>query len=209
MTKNRDGDARGFWDAHYARHPDVWSGAPNAVLVDEIRHLRPGAALDLGCGEGADAIWLAQRGWHVTAVDVSPVALERAAQHARTAGVTDGITFAHRDLDGTFPAGSFDLVAAHYLHSPERQLHGQMLERSVGAVASGGTLLLVGHASVAPWSWDQHARLPTAREVLDRLELASQSWVVDVCEDRPRHAIRPNGESATVLDSIVRVRRAI
>lgn len=206
MTVDRDG-SRSFWDAHYTRHPDVWSGAPNTVLVDETRDQAPGAALDLGCGEGADAIWLAQRGWHVTAVDVSPVALERAAQHSRAADLVDRITFAHHDLDQTFPDGSFDLVSAHYLHSPELLLHRRMLERAIGAVAPGGTLLLVGHASLAPWSWDQHARLPTAREVLEGLELASQSWVVDVCEDRPRDATGPNGERATVLDSIVRVRR--
>lgn len=206
MTHEHEGSGS-FWDAHYTRHPDVWSGAPNAVLVQETGDLAPGAALDLGCGEGGDAIWLAQRGWAVTAVDVSAVALERAAAHARRAGVDDRITWARHDLDDTFPSGAFDLVSAHYLHSPEHAQSNRLLERAVAAVASRGTLLLVGHASVAPWSWDQHARLPGAVQVLERLGLDARNWTTVVCEDRAREATGPAGEQATVLDSIVRVER--
>lgn len=196
-----------FWDAHYTRHPDVGSGAPNAVLVDETDDLRPGSALDLGCGEGGDAIWLAQRGWRVTAVDVSSVALTRAAGHARSAGVADRIVWERHDLDATFPVGWFDLVTAHYLHSPHQVQHDGMLNQAVQAVASGGTLLLVGHASVAPWSWDQHATFPGAREILGGLGLATSVWRIEACEDRPRRASGPDGKTATVLDSVVRARR--
>jgi SAM-dependent methyltransferase len=205
-TEDHD-DSQSFWDAHYTRHPDVWSGDPNPVLVDELADRSPGTALDLGCGEGSDAIWLAGRGWRVTAVDVSAVALTRAAERAEAAGVADRITWDRHDLDETFPVGSFDLVTAHYLHSPQHRQPRRLLDHAVRAVADGGTLLLVGHASVAPWSWDPHAPLPSAREVLDGLHLETGAWTVVVCEDRPRQSVGPAGESATVLDSVVHVTR--
>src|SRR3954471_21898208 len=75
------------WDERYTGSPQIWSGNPNGALVAEVAALAPGRALDVGCGEGADAVWLATRGWRVTALDVSEVALDRAAQHARAAGV--------------------------------------------------------------------------------------------------------------------------
>jgi SAM-dependent methyltransferase len=90
------------WDARYAESPQIWSGRPNVVLAREAAALEPGRALDLGCGEGADAVWLAQRGWRVTAVDISGVALERAAVHAGSAGVADRIEWQRRDL--AFPS---------------------------------------------------------------------------------------------------------
>lgn len=80
-----------FWDDFYAEKDTVWSGKPNALLVRQVADLPPGTVLDLGCGEGGDAIWLAQRGWRVTAVDVSDVALRRGAAHAKEAGVADAI----------------------------------------------------------------------------------------------------------------------
>ena len=203
-----DDAAATFWDAHYVRHAEVWSGAPNAALVDETRGLRPGAALDLGCGEGADAVWLARRGWQVTGVDVSEVALERASRRATAAGVAGQVTWERLDLGESFPAGSFDLVTAHYLHSPRPTRRALALQQAAGAVAPGGTLLVVGHASVAPWSWDEHADLPTASLVLDELGVRGDpSWQVVVCEDRPRSATGPSGEVATVTDSVLRLAR--
>ncbi len=200
-------DAAGFWDAHYQRHVHVWSGEPNAVLVAETSDVHPGLALDLGCGEGADAVWLAQRGWRVTAVDVSAVALARASSHAEAAGVADRIIWERHDLDHSFPAGSFDLVTAHYLHSPLPARRAIALQHAAGAVSIGGRLLVVGHASVAPWSWDQHADLPTARQVLDAMALVERNWSTEVCEDRPRQATGPNGEVATITDSVLRLTR--
>ena len=72
-----------FWNDRYASAPAIWSGKPNAQLVAEASGLAPSTALDVGCGEGADAVWLAERGWHVTALDISQVALDEAAEHAR------------------------------------------------------------------------------------------------------------------------------
>ena len=90
-----DVEAERFWEDRYRRRGRVWSGRPNPVLVDFVGSLRPGTALDLGCGEGGDAIWLARQGWHVIAVDISTTALDRAAADAATAGVADLIDFRH------------------------------------------------------------------------------------------------------------------
>ena len=113
-----DVEAERFWEGHYRRQERVWSGRPNPILVEVVGGLRPGTALDLGCGEGGDAIWLAQRGWRVIAVDVSFTALDRAATDAATAGVADRIEFRRHDLALSFPPGTFDLVSSQYLHSP-------------------------------------------------------------------------------------------
>nr|WP_238354948.1 class I SAM-dependent methyltransferase [Kribbella sandramycini] len=116
--------AEEHWDGRYAESTRIWSGKPNAALVAELAGLAPGRALDLGSGEGGDAIWLAQQGWQVTAVDVSPIALGRAAEHAREAGIADRIDWQHHELGKTFPAGTFDLVSAQFLHSDDRPAPG-------------------------------------------------------------------------------------
>jgi SAM-dependent methyltransferase len=138
-----------FWDSLYGARPAVWSGNPNRHLVVEADALSPGTALDVGAGEGADAIWLAGRGWRVTAVEISGVALARATRDAARAGpdVAGRIDWLHRDLtDWEPPQHHFDLVSAHYFHlapEPRRILFGRLAI----AVAAGGTLLIVGHSS--------------------------------------------------------------
>src|SRR2546423_6224179 len=99
-----------YWNEFYSEHEQVWSGKPNVAFAEEVAGLAPGRALDLGCGEGADAIWLARRGWAVTAVDISTVALQRAAEHARAAGVGERIEWQQHELGKSFPGGEFDLV---------------------------------------------------------------------------------------------------
>src|SRR3712207_6794823 len=138
--------AERFWEGHYRRRERVWSGRPNPVLVAVVGGLRPGTALDLGCGEGGDAIWLARHGWRVTAVDVSATALDRAAADAAIAGVADNIDFLRHDLSLTFPPGAFDLVSAQYLHSPVEFRRASVLQKAAGAVTPGGLLLIVDHA---------------------------------------------------------------
>ena len=118
MTDELHGETEQFWEGHYRGQGRVWSGRANPVLVDVAGSLRPRTALDLGCGEGGDAVWLAQQGWRVTAVDVSATALDRAATLAAEAGVDASIDFQQHDLARTFPEGAFDLVSAQYLHSP-------------------------------------------------------------------------------------------
>ena len=120
------------WNAFYTEHEQIWSGKPNAAFVDEVSGLTPGRALDLGCGEGADAIWLAQRGWTVTAVDISTVALGRAAEHAKAAGVGDRIDWQQHELGKSFPDGEFDLVSAQFLHSKTELPRDGILRRASG-----------------------------------------------------------------------------
>ncbi|WP_229796335.1 class I SAM-dependent methyltransferase, partial [Saccharothrix coeruleofusca] len=102
-----------FWEQMYRSRERLFSGAPNGVLVTEVADLPPGQALDVGCGEGGDALWLARRGWRVTAVDISHTALSRAA--AAGADVAGRVAWKHGDLTATPPpAGAFDLVSIQY-----------------------------------------------------------------------------------------------
>jgi 2-polyprenyl-3-methyl-5-hydroxy-6-metoxy-1,4-benzoquinol methylase len=182
----------------------VWSGRPNAVLVEEIDGLAPGTALDLGCGEGADAIWLAERGWQVTAADISQAALGRAAEHAAVAGVADRITWARHDFAQSIPVGPFDLVSAHFLHSPVDDPRDSALRAAAEAVGPDGTLLVVSHQAVP---WHEHVVFPTAQEVLDSLAIDPAAWTIERLGTRPRRAKTPDGVEVDVDDSVVRLRR--
>jgi SAM-dependent methyltransferase len=136
---------RASYDELYRSAPVLWSGRPNRQLVVEAGELRPGAALDAGSGEGGDAQWLAERGWRVTAVDFSTVALERAAALAAARGLAERIQWLNADLGvWTPPEAGFDLVTAHYLHSTGAD-RPALFRRLAAAVAPGGTLLVVGH----------------------------------------------------------------
>ena len=147
-----DVDAVTFWNNRYGERDRIWSGRVNPILAREASTLTPGTALDLGCGEGADAIWLAAAGWQVTAVDVAETALARAREHATAAGVADRIVWEQHDLAKSFPAGSFDLVSAQFLHSPVEMPRGEILRTAAAAIASGGSLLVVGHYGMPPGS---------------------------------------------------------
>jgi SAM-dependent methyltransferase len=133
------------WDARYAESERVWSGRPNPRLVDQLTGIEPGDALDVGAGEGGDAVWLARQGWRVTALDVSEVALRRVADHAAEEGVGDRVTTLHHDLMTGAPLpGEYDLVSAQYLHPPADRL-AEMIGLLGAVVRPGGRLLVVGH----------------------------------------------------------------
>ena len=134
------------WDERYAASELVWSEGPNRFVEEVVGDLEPGRALDLACGEGRNAIWLARRGWTVTAADFSKVAIEKAQRRADEAGVE--VDWRQADIV-TFqaPPASYDLVLFSYLHLPFEQMATALAKRRP-ALAPGGTLFVVGHALV-------------------------------------------------------------
>lgn len=132
-----------LWDQRYAGTELVWTAEPNRFVVEELAGETPGRALDLGTGEGRNAIWLAEHGWQVTAVDFSPVGLAKAARLAASRGVT--VDWVQADLRHYQPApGGFSLVLLAYIHLPPAEFAG-LLAMASAALAPGGTLLVIGH----------------------------------------------------------------
>lgn len=192
------------WDARYREADQVWSGRPNGALVAEVADLPPGRALDVGCGEGADAVWLARRGWAVTALDVSQVALDRAAAAAQQAEVD--VRWVRAGLLDVDLGEPFDLVCAMY--PALRRTGDTSTERALlAAVAPGGTLLVVHHADVdveqaAAHGFDpaDYVRPPDVVAVLDG------EWQVQVDERRPRD-VPPGAGARHTHDLVLRARR--
>ena len=134
---------RAHWDERHAAREPIESPEPDPTLVDEIGSLRPGRALDLGSGDGRNAIWLASQGWQVTAVDFSQVALDRGRALATARGVR--VEWRLADLLEWSPGvGRFDLVTLFFIHLPPDERR-DVYARAAAAVAPGGTLLIVGH----------------------------------------------------------------
>ncbi|TQJ46782.1 methyltransferase family protein [Streptomyces sp. SLBN-115] len=201
-----DPAVRAEWDNRYADRQQLWSGRPNGALVAEVAGLTPGRVLDVGCGEGADAVWLARTGWDVTALEVSGVALERAAGHARDAGLT--VRWVHAALtEAALPPASFDLVSAQYpalLRTPDAAAERALL----AAVAPGGVLLLVHHAGM-----DTQQAHDSGFDPADYVwpsmvaALFKDDWEVEVDEQRPR--VAPDGGAGAhhTDDLVLRARR--
>ena len=203
-----------FWDARYSSASALWSGNPNRHLVAEVgglSGLAPGTALDAGAGEGADAIWLADRGWQVTAVDISGVALGRAAEHAAKAGdeVAARIRWQREDLiEWTPPERTYDLVTSQYIHLPGDLRH-TFFARLAAAVAGGGTLLIVGHH---PSDLDTTLQRPNHPELLftgDELasEIGGDGWEIVTNVAAERETTDPDGQPVTAHDTVFRARR--
>lgn len=193
------------WDSRYAGAEQVWSGDPNGALVAETAGLPAGRALDVGCGEGADAVWLARRGWDVTALDVSAVALDRARRLAEQEGVqvrwlSSGL------LDAPLPPGGFDLVSVQYpalLRTP-----GDLAEHALlRAVAPGGLLLVVHHADVDA-DHVKAAGFDPADYVGhdDVTALFGDGWQVEAAERRRRN-VKGGGGGHHTHDLVLKARR--
>jgi SAM-dependent methyltransferase len=131
------------WDDRYASEPLVWSSEPNALFAELTAALPPGRALDVAAGEGRNALWLAERGWDVTAVDFSRVAIAKGRARAAAAGLA--VRWQIADVTVTpFGVAEFDLVAVLYLHLPPDQIR-DVLTRAAAAVAPSGRLVVLGH----------------------------------------------------------------
>ena len=207
-----DADATTFWEEKYGS-TDIWSGRPNHMLVDLAGDLAPGRALDLGCGEGGDALWLADRGWTVTGLDISPTALARADEAAQRAGLRERTHWVAADLAdpaSLAAVGTVDLVNACFLQTPLDFPRAEVLRRAADLVAPGGHVLVVAHAAAPPWADIPDELLdgfPTPEGELADLDLAPEEWEVLVADVRERPATGPDGEHAVLLDSVVLARR--
>ena len=195
------------WEERYSGEQKVWSGNPNPQLVAEASALTPGTALDVGCGEGGDVIWLARQGWTVTGADFSANGLARAAQHAEEAGVADRTDWWQVDARA-FDAGgrSYDLVTTHFLHPPD----GGMVEvtrRLAQVVARGGHLLVVGHAPSGVFTHLSTSHRNAMFLAEDLLPALPDDFEVLVAEQRPRTMVR-DGATVDVHDSTLLARRA-
>lgn len=193
------------WDERYRGRTHTWSGNPNPVLVAEVTDLPPGSALDVGAGEGADACWLAERGWRVTGADISSVGLEHAAAQAKARDLD--VAWLHADLSREPAPGTYDLVASHFVHLPLDR-RPTLFDHLAAAVAPGGVLLVVGHDPSDAQTTVPRPNLHEAAWPADEVVAALGSgWSVQVAEARPRATTDPDGREVTVHDAVVRARR--
>lgn len=195
------------WDERYSGADDVWTGGPNAQLVAEAASLVPGTALDVGCGEGGDVLWLASQGWRVTGADFSAAGLARAAAHASRAGLADRTDWWQVDARTFDAAGrSYDLVTTHFLHPPDGGMR-DVVTRLAGAVAPGGHLLVVGHAPSEVFTQLSQAHRDAMWRAADLLDALPRGFEVLVAQDRPRRAVR-DGVTHDIEDATLLARRA-
>ena len=217
MTQEFD---QNYWESHWRQASETRAGSeipPNPYLVREISGLATGTALDAGCGEGAEAVWLAEQGWHVTAVDISRTVLARASERGTASGAPSGhLQWIEADLDDWAPAERFDLVTTHYAHPAMPQL--AFYARISGWVAPGGTLLIVGHLHAPDTSWhgldhgrQDHGHRPPAQASVTAAgvtgELDATKWDVIVAYEPTRTLSNRAGGVAQLQDVVVRATR--
>ena len=200
---------RSFWEGRWSQvlreHPDrVAHRPPNPHLSAAVGALRPGLALDAGCGHGSDALWLAGRGWQVAAVDFSATALAHARSTAEAAGaeVAERIDWVEGDLATWTPQPSrYELVACLYVHVAGSL--EEMVRRMAAGVAPGGTLFLVGHRPIDPATGAVTAAADQVQVSVDTAVAALDPgrWELIVAEDRPRAV------AGTGVDAVICARR--
>lgn len=195
------------WEARYSGDAPIWSGRPNPQLVAEATGLPVGTALDVGCGEGADVLWLAAQGWRVTGADFAAAGLARAARNADAAGVADRVEWWQVDAR-SFDAGgrTWDLVTTHYLHPPDGGMV-DVVRRLAPAVSPGGHLLVVGHSPsthVGELSALHRRAMFLAADLVPALPDGVE---VVVAEQRPRTVTR-DGAVVEIDDSVLLARRS-
>ncbi len=209
-TASRSSGNQADWDRRYSGER-MWSGNPNGTLVQETGGLKPGRALDVGAGEGGDAVWLVEQGWAVTASDISPRALGRVAAEARHRDVRVERLLADANALDPFEPGGYDLVSAHYASIP-RTPDQRAVRNLLAAVAPGGTLLVVSHDTAAmraagpgqPFDPDAYVRVEDFVTALS----GAPEWRIEVEENRSR----PAGAASAahhVADVVLRARRTL
>ncbi|MGD9622043.1 MAG: class I SAM-dependent methyltransferase [Mycolicibacterium sp.] len=201
-------DVKQHWEDRYGERGQIWSGRVNAHLADYARLLAAGRALDLGCGEGGDALWLAEHGWQVVGVDISETALNRASAAAGTRGLAERVQFLQINLSEEFPEGEFDLVSAHFLQSLVHLDRKRIFAAAAAAVAPGGVLIIVDHAAAPPWATHIHDHVfPSVEEVLATIDFDERHWERVHVGSVERHAVGPDGQAGVLLDNVIVLRR--
>lgn len=203
------------WQADPAGTPPAMAVMPaNPHMVREVAGIEPGTALDVGCGAGAEAIWLASQGWQVSGADIAEEALARAAERAAAAGLADRVRWIRADLTSWEPGITYDLVTTHYAHSAMPQL--EFYDRIASWVAPGGTLLIVGHLHHEHGHEHGHghgrgvggppdAASVTLADITARLE--ATTWDVVTAEESERVVSHPTRGPVVLHDVVVRAAR--
>ena len=201
----RPGSAEADWDARYAQKELVWTAEPNRRFAAEADGLAPGRALDLACGEGRNAVWLAERGWRVTGVDLSSVGLAKARELAAARGVE--VDWVHADLLAWTPEqAAFDLVAVVYLQLPHDALDA-VLVRAASALAPCGTLIVLGHDTTNLTEGHGGPRDPSVLYTPEDVVASLGGLEVERAEQVHRTVTLDDGE-AVAIDAFVRAHRA-
>ena len=211
------------WEERYTETGDsIWSGNPNESLVATVSELTPGRVLDVGCGEGADVIWLAEHGWDATGIDLSQTAIARATEVAAQRKVA--AKFEVGDISTWVPSedqprrGGYDLVIGCFLHTRLPDTREELISRVAEHVAPGGALLLISHAEMPPWAVDHDEKLGHGlghhhEPVTPNGDFAliiggsPKRWAIDISELRTREVEGPDGEPAELDDSVLLARR--
>lgn len=214
MTQDHAFD-KDYWDQHWEHDRPQATAAPSAnpYLIRETSDLAPGSALDAGCGEGAEAIWLASRGWHVTAADIAAAALARAASRAAAQTPASGLVrWVEADLTSWAPGTQYDLVTTNYAHPAMPQL--AFYQRIAEWVAPGGTLLIVGHLhghDPAGHDVAGHEHHPPAEASVTAADITAvldgASWEIVTSEERSRTLDGHDGQAIQLRDAVVRAIR--
>lgn len=201
------------WEERYANADRRWSGMPNktttAVLVAVVPPPTPGVtALDIGCGEGADVVWLAEHGWTVTGVDISPTAIARGERAAKSRGVGERVTLKVMDVaNEEMPEGPFDLVVASFLHSQAELPRIEILRNGAKRVVPGGHLLIVGHTAPPPWSSHDPADFHMPQDDWATLGLPEDEWELIHAETLTRPTTGHDGFAAELVDGVIIAQR--
>ncbi len=199
-----------FWNSRYRERARIWSGNPNPQLVAVAQDLPPGRALDVGCGEGADAVWLASRRWDVLGIDISEVALSRARAHGQQLEPSMSARLEWRQADllaSPELPGGFDLVSVQFMHLPDPE-RSRLFSSLTPLVGVGGTLLIVAHD---PSDLATGARRPpdpdlfhTPQEIAGLLD---DAWEIRMCAALPRVERAAEGRDVTVHDAVLQAVR--
>lgn len=199
-----------FWQDRYTQSAsrERERGRAGTLLQQKVAALAPGRVLELGCSTGDDSLWLAEQGWQVTGVDISPAAVETAQRLAAEAGLADRTHFQALDLCEALPAGQFQLITGLYFQSPFPDFPRERILRELAQqLEIGGHLLLVTHGSRPPWTDHGPETYPTPEEEYAALGISGPAWKVCEVSACERPAKTPAGEQVTLTDNVILLQR--